>query len=323
MKTLMRPHHPVDDLVRLGGSAPTPNQSYLAKQMQRQVAAYLSSLFYELNNGAPATLSPNNATHQPVDWRIGNMIFHFRSAVHDVPSDAWIKFSNARWDPLHGNVNYGPRRVAQNVKVDNSGKTKLIQNKSDVPVHVKYSESESLTDSFSSSVTEGMTLDLTVSSETTISGSYAGVTAEEKITAEFGVSKSHEETHEKSEEGTHEEALEIEFDATPGEFYLVTVSKERQTMYEPFRIDGVLDFDIQLHWDSHGGGARRKFRPAGDVHLHGMDGLVQFVRGWDTRYPEMQGWWGRRLVRHEERHQPGSGSRTPARPGRGHEPTEP
>ena len=48
----------------------------------------------------------------------------------------------------------------------------------------------------------GVTLDLTVTTETTVSGSYGGVDAEEKLTTEFGVSTSKEETHDKATEGT-------------------------------------------------------------------------------------------------------------------------
>ena len=56
---------------------------------------------------------------------------------------------------------------------------------------------------------------MTVSSETTVSGSYAGVSAEEKVTAEFGVEKSTEESREQSEEGTKDESLGIAFTAAP------------------------------------------------------------------------------------------------------------
>ena len=42
---------------------------------------------------------------------------------------------------------------------------------------------------------------------------------------------------------------------------------------------------------SEGGGRQRARRPSNTVHLQGVAGLEQFVRGYDTNYPSMAGFW--------------------------------
>ena len=180
--------------------------------------------------------------------------------------------------------------MATDANVASSGKTKIIRNDSDSVVTVSYDETEAVTNSFSTSITKGLTLDMTVSSETTVSGTYAGVSAEEKVTAEFGAETSTEESREKSEEGTHEETISIDFDAAPHQYYLVTITKEHETTYTDFDIDGVMDFDVTLGLGGRHGGHAEHYYPGDTVKLTGgMDGFEQFVRGYDTDYPSMQG----------------------------------
>ena len=283
------------DIETLGAQSANPaapNQSYLVKQMQGVVAGCLGPMIWELSNGAPDGTWVRTVVHTPTDWRITNQIYHYRGVVRgQAYTGAYVKFSKARWDPEASAINYGPKRVAQNVNVENAGKTKLIKNDSNADVDVSYDESESITNAFSTSVTQGLTLDMTVSSETTVSGSYAGVSAEEKVTAEFGVEKSTEESREQSEEGTKDESLGIAFTAAPGNYYLVTITKEHEVTYQPFSIDGVMDFDVEIGWGSEGGGRQRARRPSNTVHLQGVAGLEQFVRGYDTNYPSMAGFW--------------------------------
>ena len=286
-----------------GGDAPTPNESYLAKQMQGVIAACMGGLIFELSDGAQSVTSPwdrvNEVVHTPDDWRASNMEYRYRGTVAgSAYSGAYVKFRNARYDPEHSDIRYGDKRVAQDVNVNNNAKTKLIKNDSDAPVTVHYEESESLTDSFSTSVTHGLTMDLSVDSTQTISGGYAGVSAEVSMQEHFGVSRTQEETRESAEEGSHTESISIEFDAAAGEYYLVTISKEHAVTYQPFTIDGVMDFDIEIGFGSVGGGRQRGRLPAATVHLSGgVAGFDQFVHGYDTAYPAMRGFYAAAYTR--------------------------
>ena len=239
-------------LVVLDAPAPTPNESYLAKQMQGVMASCMAPMVWELSYGAQDVSSPwlsyrvDEAVHTPSNWRTDNQIYHFRGTVSGQPdTGAYVKFNNYRYDPEHSSLNYGPKRVAQDVSVENNAKTKLIKNDSDAPVDVSYDESVSETNSFAATVTHGMTMDLSVDSTQTISGGYAGVEASVSMQEHFGVSKTSEESRESSEEGTTEQSLSIEFTAEPGEYYLITISKEHAVTYQVFRIDGVADMDIE------------------------------------------------------------------------------
>ena len=268
----------------------TPNQSYLAKQMQIKLAACFAAIIAEVSGSAPYVASAWNKPSQVLagtgGWRKDNQQFRFwggRGAV--------VTFSNARWDPNECNIIRGPKRLAENVEVNVDEQDKII--KAGTDIHVAYEESVGLTNSFSSAVTKGMTLDMTASltSETTVSGEYAGVSAEEKVTASFGVEagKSEEEEKDKSEEGTKETSVSIDFDAEAGNNYLVSISKEHKTTYQDYHIDGVMDFDIEVQFGRNGHARLHSCYPNDAVKLVGFDGLVQYLHGYDTNHPEMAG----------------------------------
>ena len=277
------------------GSAPTPNQSYLVKQQQIVVASCMASLVRELSytaNWAPGIWThPHTVVANPTGWRVTDQsVWLFPTRGH--VSWTRIHFTNARWDPNSSNVVYGDKKVAEDVNVNSTGKTKLIRNDSEAVVSVKYEESEDVTNAYSSSITHGLTMNMSVSSETTVSGSYAGVSAEEKVTAEFGVETTSEESQEKSQEGTKSSSVNIEFDAKPGQYYLVTITKEHKTTYQAFTIDGIMDFDIEIQMPGNEGGRLGSHYPGNTVTTTGgVAGFLQFVYGFDTNYPSMQGFY--------------------------------
>ena len=287
-----------------------PNQSFLAKQMQNRMAAAIGAILFDLGVQAkPRDGSwlpggnPNEVTWYPTAWRIDKEIFYYRPNWGGGGGNSYVQFSNARFDPTRGNIWRGAKKVGQNIQVNEDAKTKIIKNDSDSPIHVAYEESVEVTNSFSSSVTKGVSLDMgteehaEVSAEQKVSGEYMGVSAEASLSETFGVSKSSskseskEEAKEESEEGTKSESLAIEFDAAPGSHYLVTISKEHETSYQPFKINGVMDFDIHLHMPGHSGPSQQhaSHHPGNDVRVVGMDGFQQFIEGYDTNYPKMSG----------------------------------
>ena len=288
--------------------AATPNQSFLAKQMQWRMAVALASIIWDLGSNVKRIWYAwnhadklNSVTWWPSAWRIVKQVFSFRPNSGGGGGDCSVQFSNARFDPERGDIWYGDKRIAENVLVDDDAKTKIIRNDSDSTIHVAYEEEVGLTNSYSAGVTKGVTLDMTegMSSETTaevkISGEYMGVTAEAGLSETFGISKeesrseSKEENEERGREGSRTEKIAIEFDAEPRKHYLVTISKEHATSYQPFRIRGVMDFDMHLHMPKHSDQQHGSHHPGTDVHLVGMDGFIQFMEGFDTNYPAMQG----------------------------------
>ena len=282
-----------------------PNQSYLLKQMQFRCAAALATLLHDFgsNNRAIADAwfrQPNDTCYWPTGWRVDNEKFWLRRRDGDGRSGlAFIKFSAARWDPQNSNLNYGDKTIAENINEHNDSKTKIIRNETDGDVHVAYNESVDLTNSFSSSITKGVTLDVTesaeVASEQKVSAEYAGVSAEVSLSEKFGISKdktqTSEEGKEKSEEGTYAESIAVDFIAKEHNNYLIEITKEHERTQQPFDIDGVMDFDAELHGVNYVRGLNSHYRPHGNVKLSGVDAVLQFVHGYDTNYPELQGYW--------------------------------
>ena len=154
------------------GSAPTPNQSYLAKQQQVVVASCMSSMIRELSNttdwAAGIWNHPTTVVSSPTAWRVTDQSIWLFARDPRAPRPR-VTFTNARWDPTASKIVYGDKKIAQDVNVDSTGKTKIIRNDSDAIVSVKYEESEDVTNAFSSSsITHGLTMNMSVSSETTV-----------------------------------------------------------------------------------------------------------------------------------------------------------
>ena len=300
--------------------APTPNESYLAKQMQEHLARCLSPMVWELSSGAPD--GTGDVVHTPSDWRTNHQTFRWRGTVRGQPyTGAYITFTNARYDPEHSDLNYGPARLAQDVNEPSPGKTKLIKNDSDAPVEVTYTEGESLTNSDTMTVTHGLEMDLSVDSTQTISGGYAGVDASVSMQEHFGVAKTQEESREQAREGTHEASIDIDFTAAPGEYYLVTISKEHAVTYQDFRIDGVMDFDIEIGFGHEGGGRQRAAGRAGRCTCRASTGCASSSTG-TTRGIRRWRLHGPGVLADEERHRVRDRPAAPAHHGRRDEPKQ-
>ena len=97
------------------------------------------------------------------------------------------------------------------------GKSKIFDNsKGSDPIHIAYEEEVDLENSVTTSLKNAFTFDTTVGTETTVSGEYAGVSLEEKITAEVHTGFSKEEGKDTEESKTESETVAIEFDCHPG-----------------------------------------------------------------------------------------------------------
>ena len=286
-------------------TVPTPNQSYLVKNMEAKIAACLGVVMADL--GANITgRSHDVAPYKPYDliyyadgWRKDSESFAFRRHQASRSPLSEVRFVMPRWDSQHSDIKYGKRTLDQNVNENDPSKSKVIRNNTDDLLHVAYEESVELTNSFSSSITKGVTLDISedmeVASEQKVTGEYAGVSAEVGLSEKFGISKSKsqssEEGKEKSEEGTKSETLAIDFDAKPRVYYLVEVTFEHEKTRQPFDIDGIMDFDFALVFNDpiHSGPHGRLFK--GTTKISGVDGLEQWVYGFDTDHPEMHGYY--------------------------------
>ena len=288
----------------------TPNQSYLVKQMETKIAAALAgTLGIDLGGnitgkgGNTPWKNPFNVLYYPSQWQIDKMDFYCRRHAATTEPLVLLRFRNVRWDTENSDLNYGKKTVDQNIFERDAAKSKIIRNGTDGPIHVAYEESVELTNVFSSSITKGVTLDVTKSKEASIdaeqkvSGSYAGVSAEASLSEHFGVSESKsksessERSKERSQEGSHAETLAIEFEAKPRSYYLLEIKYENERTSQPFDINGIMDFDIEIYFNSVINMLNSNCRPGSSISAIGIAGLQQIVHGYDTRYSSLENYW--------------------------------
>ena len=89
-----------------------PNQSYLAKaDAEYRMAAAIGAILFDLGVQAkPRDGSwlpggnPNDVTWYPTAWRIDKEIFYYRPNWGGGGGNAYVQFSNARFDPTRGNI---------------------------------------------------------------------------------------------------------------------------------------------------------------------------------------------------------------------------
>ena len=79
------------------------------------------------------------------------------------------------------------------------------------------------------------TFDVTTTSETTVSGSYAGAELEEKLTEEVHIGEEKETQRDEEEDKTVSSSVAIEFDCPAGAIKQVTVTKRHQKELIPVK----------------------------------------------------------------------------------------
>ena len=271
---------------------PVANESYVVKQVQTKVASCLTAYMHDV--GAHVGWLPgawrDTRLVDASTWRKGNMVVATQPwNHHHTEHNEYLHFKDAAYGP-DSKIVYGTPQLLQNVEDRDQAKSKIFRNKSEDEIHVGYSESEELQDSVGHTVSNSMHMDIT--SEQTVSGSYAGVSAEAKFTEAFGVAFDDSTTKEQSQ--TESEAVAIDFTIKPGEFILVEVLKEHERTRTEFSIDGYLDFTIWVklnHWREDRGHNHFLSLHNDGFTLPSVNGIEQFFRGYDTDHPEMEGYW--------------------------------
>lgn len=279
-------------------SEPT-NESYEIKRVEAAVAASISPLMHQLGGQVGYYLKPWTprvmATFSTADrWRKDHQFIYFRYDHHDGRHSEYVAFADAFYGP-DSDFTEGTPQILENVNLKVDGKSKIFDNsKGGDPIHIAYEEEVDLENSVSTSLNTAFTFDTTVASETTVSGSYAGASLEEKLSTEVHSGFSKEEGKDTEESKTQAETVAIEFDCPPGGIKLLEVAKDHKRELIQTKGTFVLDFSIKLvlyHWWQKAPGT--KFRPSHtrEFNVSSIEGLLQFAQGVDTNYPTMQGFW--------------------------------
>ena len=283
------------------GSPPATNESFEVKRVQELAAACCSPLMYTL--GGVNTPSPDTVWDPDVyakilngdRWRADNQIIDFHRDSHDHRKSEYVEFSDVFYSPDSDFVEGRPQ-LLQNVDLEVDGLTKVFDNSAGRdPLHIAYTQEVSLENSVSTAVKQAFTFDVTVGSETTVSGSYAGAELEQKLSTEIHTGFAKETERDEAENKTDSTGVAVEFDCPAGAIKKVVITKEHQRELIPVEGLFVIDFSLELkmrHW-SNKGAPGLKYRQKGQDYLkaESVDGLYQIAKGVDTNYPRFAGFW--------------------------------
>ena len=142
---------------------------------------------------------------------------------------------------------------------------------------------------------EQFTFDTTVSSETTVSGEYAGASLEEKLTTEVHSGFEKDESREDAESQEDTTGVAVEFECPAYGIKEVSIVKKHQREQVPVSGVFVVDFAMQLKlrhwWNKQAGGIHYRNSGQDYFNVDSVQGLYQLMRGVDTDYPHLAGFW--------------------------------
>ena len=152
----------------------------------------------------------------------------------------------------------GTPKILQNATLNVDGLTKIFDNsQGGDPLHIAYTEAVTLANSVSVGVKNSFTFDTTTTSETTVSGSYAGASLEEKLSLEVHVGLAREDSKDTEESKSVETGVAVEFDCPAGAIKQVHITKDHKRELIPVSGLFVVDFKITFklyHWWNHDAG---------------------------------------------------------------------
>ena len=230
------------------------------------------------------------------DWRRDGQIVYFHHDSHDHRKSEYVRFT----DPFYGpesDFTEGTAQILPRVELAVDGLTKIFDNsKGGTPLHIAYTEDVELANSVSIGVRNAFTFDVTVGSETTISGSYAGASLEEKLSTEVHTGFTEEKSRDTEESKTASTGVAVEFDCPAGAIKQVVITKEHQRELIPVSGKFVVDFAMELklrHWWNRAASGLRYRKSGRDTYsADSVQGLYELIKGVDTDYPELEGFWG-------------------------------
>ena len=249
------------------------NESYKVKQVQILTAACVAPLMYSL--GAKYTPLKANTWEPSVydqflnadRWAKDYQVVDFHHDGHDHRHSEYVEFSDMFYGPESDFVE-GTPTLLKPVDLDVDGLTKVFDNsKGKDPLHIAYTEEVALENTVATSVKNSFTFDLTVGSETTVSGSYAGASLSQQLSTEIHTGFSKETSKDESESKTETTSVAVEFDCPAGSVKKVVITKEHQRILTPISGQFVIDFSA-LNSSSRTGGQK----------AHRVYGIAERVR---------------------------------------------
>ena len=228
-------------------------------------------------------------------WRADNEIVDFHRDTHDHRKSEYVQFTDVFYGPDSDFVEGRPQ-LLQNVDLEVDGLTKVFDNSAGLdPLHIAYTQEVALNNSVSTAVKDAFTFDVTVGSETTISGEYAGASLEQKLSTEIHTGFAKETERDEAESKTDTTGVAVEFDCPARAIKKVVITKEHQRELIPVEGLFVIDFSIEIKlrhwWNKSAPGIRYRQHGQDYLKAESVNGLYQIAKGVDTNYPRFEGFW--------------------------------
>ena len=206
-----------------------------------------------------------------------------------------MQFSNPFYGPESDFVE-GQAKLLQDVELKVNGLTKIFDNsKGRDPLHIAYTESVALANSVTEAVAEEFTFDTTTTAEVTVSGEYPGGSLEAKLTEEVHSGFKKDESREEAQSKESSTGVAVEFDCPAGAIKQITIMKKQQREQIPVKGLFVVDFSMELKlrhwWNKEAGGIKYRHGGQDFFSVNSVQGLYELIRGVDTDYPQLAGFW--------------------------------
>ena len=156
-------------------------------------------------------------------------------------------FDGLHYDPELSQVTYGDTKIAQELSAQLAGHAYLYDlTGSSEPGHFAQTDTVSLEQSRSTTVTRGMDFNTTVSSEQKISGGFAGASMEASLTETMGLDLKTETQKAMSESTARTEEHQFDVALPPYEATLIDLESTQVHSSTPFSVDGVPDWKTTI-----------------------------------------------------------------------------
>ena len=277
------------------------NESYEIKRVQTLAAACLAAFMHQLGGKYPPRTGDawTPAKYEQFLngdlWRKDSQRIYFHHDPNDHRKSEYVEFDNVFYGPESDFIEGTPVLV-QNVELEVDGLTKIFDNSAGKdPVTVEYIESVTLANAVTETVGESFTFDVTTSSETTVGGSYAGASLEQKLSVEVHSGFSKDESREESESKEETNEIKVSLECPVGAIKEVKIVKKHQRENIPvsglFVIDSGVTMKLRHWWNKDAGGVG--YRNGGQDYFTApsVQGLYELMLGLDTDYPNLEDFW--------------------------------
>ena len=280
---------------------PATNESFEIKRIEQIAAACAAAFMHQLGGRYPPrtadawTLEKFRRFLNGDRWRKDSQIIDFHHDSHDHRKSEYVQFSNPFYGPESDFIE-GQAKLLQDVELKVNGLTKIFDNsKGGDPLHIAYSESVALMNDVKQTMAESFTFDTTTTEEFTVSGQYGGASLENKLTESVHEGFQRDASREEDESKQNETAVAVEFDCPAHGIKQITIMKKQQREQIPVKGLFVVDFSMELKlrhwWNKEAGGIKYRHGGQDFFSVDSIQGLYELIRGVDTDYPQLAGFW--------------------------------